>query len=155
VAHGCLLYILENTYRDLFFPNPELVMEKLMQIDTIGNRHIAHGRSKYHVIIMYWYRQLTSSVSAVGNREAGREECKAIIFFEFKKRRVTGNTLVSFRQRNRMPGNSVNIVLPTEYFATGVKLPGRSDVSQELTVHTYDSMHRYSLETINPSICSG
>jgi len=53
LAHGCLLYFSENTYRDLFFPNSEIVVEKLMQIDTIGSRHVALVRSKYHVIIMY------------------------------------------------------------------------------------------------------
>jgi len=31
-----------------------------------------------------------------------------------------------------MPENSINIVLPTKCFATGVTMPGRSDVSQEL-----------------------
>jgi len=63
--------------------------------------------------------------------------------------------LVSFRQRNRMPENSINIVLATEYFATGVTLPVHSDVTQQLTARMYDSMHRYSLETINPSTRSG
>jgi len=40
--------------------------------------------------------------------------------------------LISCRQLNRMPENS-NIVLPTEYFATGVTLHAHSDVSQEMT----------------------
>jgi hypothetical protein len=39
VEHGCLLYFSKNTYRDLFFTNSDLAVEKIMQIDTTGNRH--------------------------------------------------------------------------------------------------------------------